>query len=87
MEHVPKDCSIEGCQDEATHWIDTSEGFYEGLSGIDTPETFYICDSHKGFLANPEDEMYYHLRIDTHEMETFEIGIYSCSEECRDCNR
>jgi len=88
MEHVPKDCSIEGCQDEATYWIDTSEGFTEAmLMTVDAPETFYLCDHHSGLLSHPDDDMYHHLRIDTGDIEIFEIGIYSCDPECGVCNQ
>jgi hypothetical protein len=80
-------CSITGCKEEATHWIDTSEGFTETmLETVEAPGTFYLCDTHQQLAAHDEDGMYNHLRIDEGEIESFEIGVYSCSDKCWVCN-
>jgi hypothetical protein len=87
MEHVPAYCSISHCQDEASYWIDTSNGFTEALlPSLTVPETFYLCSNHMTLIVNDEDGNYHHLRIDTGEVEVVEIAGYSCHEECEVCH-
>jgi hypothetical protein len=70
---------------EASKWIDTSNGFVETLLNSPAPETFYLCSDHASAVAN-ENYEYVHLRIDTGEIETYEIAEYACSEKCAECN-
>jgi hypothetical protein len=75
---------VTGCEQEASYWIDTSEGFTERLLEMTTaPDTFYICTDHMNDLDL--DGSYRHLRIDTGEIYQFEIGKYCCHDECEDC--
>jgi hypothetical protein len=82
-EHVPAYCNIAGCQEEACRWIDTS-----GLPAFTRleDETFYLCPQHAEMLS-PEDSMMNVLNLDTRSIATVELAIYSCSEDCRLCNR
>ena len=91
MKHIPKWCDVIGCTQEATYWIDTGEGFVESLLAKSTKapsanQTFYLCIDHQYMLMNQETGMYTHLRVDTGEVHELEIGSYSCSPDCHDCN-
>ena len=86
-EHIAKQCMVKGCEAEATHWIDVTEGFCERLTYADAPDTFYLCIDHQ-YEINGKDERdggYLHLRIDTGEIIWIEIGNYACSPECEIC--
>jgi hypothetical protein len=85
MEHVRKDCMVEGCEDEASYWIENA-GFVETLLADKLPDTFYLCVNHQYELMNQETGLYHHLRIDTGEILKFEIGGYACHLECEVCN-
>jgi hypothetical protein len=80
---------VNECESEAEYWIDTTEGFLENLMTEKGPETFYLCLDHMNEIeSNGDQEGYYtHLRIDTGEIEHYEIGKYCCSEDCEECMR
>jgi hypothetical protein len=84
-EHVPQQCGVKDCEQEASYWIDT-EGFVEPMIES-APETFYLCTDHQYELEgkDEQDGGYVHLRVDTGEIRWFEIGKYCCSEECDIC--
>jgi hypothetical protein len=87
-EHVPKNCDITGCRLEASYWIDTAEGFIENLLKTqEAADTFYLCLSHQSDLMSHGDNagFYVHLRIDTGEITTHEIGKYACADDCDVC--
>ena len=87
-EHVPKNCDITGCRLEASYWIDTAEGFIENLLKTQQAvDTFYLCVSHQSGLMShgDNDGFYVHLRIDTGEITTHEIGKYACADDCDVC--
>jgi hypothetical protein len=85
MEHIEKRCDIHGCQEEAEYWIDTDNGFIEQLmANRSNTGTFYLCGNHKCDIS--EDEVYRHLRIDTGEVWTLEIGMYQCHPDCTVCS-
>jgi hypothetical protein len=86
--HVPKHCDITGCQEEASYWIDTAEGFIENLLKTQQAvDTFYLCVSHQSGLMShgDNDGFYVHLRIDTGEITEHEIAKYACHPECEAC--
>jgi hypothetical protein len=87
--HIPQTCDIAGCEQEATYWIDTSEGFAENMLGNGSKDTFYLCLDHQYELNGKEEHegFYVHLRTDTGEIWQREIGKYSCSDNCDECNR
>jgi hypothetical protein len=84
--HIVKMCDVEGCETEASYWIDTTEGFVENLLHHEPKTTFYLCLDHQYVLMNGNG-MYAHLRLDTGEIDELEIGSYACHPKCRDCNR
>jgi hypothetical protein len=86
-EHIAKKCNVKDCEQEASYWIDTSEGFVESLLDATVPHTFYLCIDHQYELDGKDvnEGGYVHLRIDTGELYWREIGKYSCSEECDVC--
>lgn len=86
MEHVPKDCMVKGCDEEASYWVDTAVGFVESLMETDTPSTFYLCAPHQAEMRNELTGNYHHLRIDTGELFELVFGGYACHPDCETCH-
>jgi hypothetical protein len=80
MTHVPQYCSVKDCTEESTHWLQTWTG-----------ATFHVCDEHMQTIAGfYEDgsirEVIYMPNVLTGTLGETEIGVYSCSDECDQCN-
>jgi hypothetical protein len=71
-EHIAKQSMVSGCETEASYRID-SEGFVESLLANKCADMFYLWVDHMWQVAN-EDGLYVHLRLDTAEIVTKEIG-------------
>lgn len=83
--HKPEYCMMESCTTEAGYWVP----FRDSAS---QQETFYLCDEHMETLAGCDDEgsvraEYARLWPEENHIEMVEIGVYSCSEDCAECNR
>jgi hypothetical protein len=84
MEHTPAYCMVKDCKLEADYWLDTSEGFAEGLLAEAAPSTFYLCADHMTQVCD-EDSTYQHLRIDTGDIFSIEAAKYACDPQCEVC--
>ena len=74
------------CKDQASWWIDTSQGFTETLLGLGPAhDTFYLCSDHYGEIQN-ENGNYTHIRIDSGDMHDITIGGYLCHDDCEVCH-
>ncbi len=81
--HIKIKCDVKGCKEEAVRWISTDE--LSGDFDMKGKRTFYLCDEHKDKLS-PEDDYINFLNPETGKIRSIEMGIYSCSEDCRVCN-
>jgi hypothetical protein len=72
QEHEPKQCNFPNCSLEASRW-------YEDPSYEDN--TFYYCLTHEEDHEDPDPEF-----MVNSVGEKVEVGVYSCSDECPECN-
>ena len=80
MTHIPKLCSVSKCGYDASYWVSTWTG-----------ATFFMCDAHMEQVAGYDEEgsvraEIYMPNVLTGNVGATEIGVYSCSEECDECN-
>lgn len=83
MKHKSVKCNIKGCKEEAIRWFPTAE--ISGDFDMKLKHTFYLCDTHKEMLS-PEDDTVKFLNPETGKLREIELGVYSCSEQCIECN-
>lgn len=83
MKHKSIKCNIKGCKEEATRWFGTNT--LSGDFNMKGVHTFYLCDNHNGYLS-PEDDCIKFLNPETGKIRTIETAVYSCSEDCKNCN-
>lgn len=83
MEHKAINCDITNCKNEAVRWFDTKN--ISGEFDMKAKDTFYLCEGHSEELS-PEDEYITFLNPETGTIKKIELAVYSCSEECSDCN-
>ena len=85
IKHISKKCSVRGCKEHAKYWIPT-----EKLSGdfdLKGEHTFFLCSDHcEKFSYLGEMEMFNYLNPETGRIREIEIGVYSCREDCPECN-
>ena len=84
VKHKAVKCNVKGCREEAKYWIPTDE--LSGDFDMKARDTFYLCDMHAGFLSRDEYGYAYFLNPETGRLREIEIGIYSCSKDCQECN-
>ncbi len=73
MEHIDIKCSVSKCRNFCGYWIAVEQ------------DTFYLCSDHAEKIS-PEMDIAYILDLKTGIMTEYELGIYSCDEECEECN-
>ncbi len=80
--HIPVNCDMPNCTNEATYWHDTAGTNYKTpLEG-----TFYLCDdcaSYRSVNLNSEE---IEVHLTSGETEKRELGVYACSDDCEDCH-
>lgn len=70
--HIPAQCSVKDCANEAEHWI----------ADVGGQETFYLCANH---LTDIDDGVYSVLEDDS-SITHHEVAVYACAEDCDVCN-
>lgn len=84
-QHIEVACMVRSCKEEASYWIP-----FDPSHHLEN-DTFYLCDEHMETVAGFDEEgnvsqEYFTLNTMTGDIESVEIGVYSCSEECEVCN-
>ncbi len=83
--HIAKKCNVRGCKEEAGYWIPTAK--LSGDFDMKARHTFYLCSDHVAKLSEGDEiEEIHFLNPETGRIRSIEIGIYACSESCRECN-
>lgn len=75
-EHQEAFCSVSGCKEFATRWIDT-----DGLPFFE--DTFYLCPEHAEQLSADDSEAY--LLTPEGQILKKEVAVYSCHDDCPVC--
>lgn len=77
-------CSVRGCKEPSRYWLPTDK--LSGDFDLKT-HTFFLCSEHCEKLSYlGEFEFYSYLNPETGRIREIEIGVYACSENCRECN-
>jgi len=85
VKHKAVKCNVRGCKIEASYWIDTAQ--LSGDFDMKSKHTFYLCTDDAEKLSNGgEFESYNYLNPETGRVRNIEIGVYSCDENCLQCN-
>lgn len=75
--HKSAHCNIDNCKNEATRWFESSQK---------NNETFYLCETHAEEMTRCNDDYVTFLNEATGKIETRELAVYACDDNCTICH-